>query len=342
MQRHAERVITCGYTPAVAMESARPIFLSHTSKNDPFVRDLRLKLEQRGYAVAEDSTFRGGDNLPLSIKAAIDEAGHLIVVVSPEAVRSDWVKRELVYGRKIAAARPSFRVIPLLLAGASAKELRAMLRSSEPLPDADLEDWPDEPIAIDVKEGAGGLDALMPGLLFAIGGVTAPGQIAASAPRVVTELADLVLRLRNPRFDLVKNEKGADVRRPVAEARLAFYPPNTAAPAIESPVFTLSAPLGKIETADLSYYLERYHITPFGVFADRAHGIEKRLPEWGQDLWNALEPKRSEHAAVFKGWRRLAATTQRRFTIETQPLAKLRSNAGDTERKDHGAKSDLA
>ena len=71
-----------------------------------------------------------------------------------------------------------------------------------------------------------------------------------------------MLRLRNPRFDLVKNEKGSDVRRPVADATLVFYLPNAAEPAIKSPAFILAAPLGKIETGDLSYYLERYHLTP--------------------------------------------------------------------------------
>ena len=103
------------------------IFLSHTTKNDPFVRDLRLRLEQRGYSVVEDSSFRGGDNLPESVKAGIDNASHVVAVVSAEAVKSGWVKRELRHAQKIAKMRPGFRVIPLLLPGARSKELRAIL-----------------------------------------------------------------------------------------------------------------------------------------------------------------------------------------------------------------------
>ena len=75
---------------------AAAVFLSHASENDPFVRELRQRLEQRGYPVLEDSTtIRVGDDLPAKVKAAIDSAGHVVAVVSAEAVKSDWVKREL-------------------------------------------------------------------------------------------------------------------------------------------------------------------------------------------------------------------------------------------------------
>ena len=152
-------LITCGYTPAHEHVGVHPIFLSHTSKNDPFVRDLRLKMEQRGYTVVEDSAFRSGDNLSDSVRTAIDRSGHLVAVVSAKAV---WVKRELRYAQEIAKKRPGFRVIPLRLPGASSKELRAIFELQEPKPGADLEDWPAELIAIDVNEGAGALDRLMP------------------------------------------------------------------------------------------------------------------------------------------------------------------------------------
>jgi hypothetical protein len=107
---------------------------------------------------------------------------------------------------------------------------------------------------------------------------------------VTTELADLVLRLRSPRLEILKDQRGAEIRRPVAEATLAFYPPGEAEPAAESPEFRLAAPLGKIEADDLNFYLERFHLTPYGVFADRAQRIADQLPEWGEDLWDALQP----------------------------------------------------
>jgi len=51
--------------------------------------------------------------------------------------------------------------------------------------------------------------------------------------------------------------------------------------------FTFTAPLGPIETDDLRWYLERYHIWPVGVFKERVERIETQLPEWGQLLYQA-------------------------------------------------------
>lgn len=295
------------------------IFLSHATENDSFVHDLRLRLEQRGYPVLEDSTtIRPADDLPATVKSLIDRAGHVVAAVSADAAQSDWVRREVRYARKLAQQRAGFRVIPLQLPGASDQELRAILELPDPEPDADLEELPHELLAIKVATGTGAMDALMPSLIDALEGRIAPGQIVpAETPRAITELADLVLRLSNPRFEIIKDKRGADVRRPVADATLAFYPPGAAEPAAVSPEFKLAAPLGTIEGDDLSFYLERYHITPFGVFANRANAIEGRLPEWGKDLWQALRPEVTGHATVIGAWEELASTAHRRLTIQS-------------------------
>ena len=76
------------------------VFVSHTSDDDSFVRDLRLRLERRKYTVLEDSTtFRPGDDLPKKVKEAIDRADHVVAVVSAAAVQSGWVKTEVRYAR---------------------------------------------------------------------------------------------------------------------------------------------------------------------------------------------------------------------------------------------------
>ena len=52
------------------------VFVSHTSGDDPFVRDLSLRLERRKYIVYEDSTaFCPGDDLPKEVKEVIDRNG---------------------------------------------------------------------------------------------------------------------------------------------------------------------------------------------------------------------------------------------------------------------------
>lgn len=310
----------------------RTVFVSHTSKNDPFVSALKHRLEGRGYTVLEDSQFVPGDNLPDNVRACLDRAPTVIAVGSTEATGSHWVKRELRYARQ-----QKKRIIPLMLPQSSTAQLREIFGLPEPKTTAPLEDWPPELIGIKVPEGAGALDALLPALLDALEGRSGGGQVAVGQARPAVPLADLVLRLRAPRFELVKNPQSVEVRRPVATATLAFYPPDATAPVAESPEFTLTAPLGKIEAGDLRFYLERYFLTPYGPFAERARSVETRLPEWGQDLWDALATREPGHDAPVQAWKNLAAQTDRRFTIEAPPAAKLSRKATDVEKAAHRA-----
>ena len=94
--------------PAIAT-----LFLSHPNSQDRFVHDLRLKLETHGYRVVEDATaFLAGDNLSDAVKQGIDAADHLIVVITPDAARSEWVRRELRYAQSGARDRDGYRIIP--------------------------------------------------------------------------------------------------------------------------------------------------------------------------------------------------------------------------------------
>jgi hypothetical protein len=54
------------------MPSENPaVFLSHTSKNNPFVDDVRRRLLGRGFTVLEDNQFQPGDTLPDNIQGSI-------------------------------------------------------------------------------------------------------------------------------------------------------------------------------------------------------------------------------------------------------------------------------
>jgi hypothetical protein len=288
--------------------------------------------------VLEDDQFVSGDILSEVIRDSIDRSAVVIAVGSTAATGSHWVKRELRYARKTGK-----RIIPLLLPKTSTAELREIFELPEPAPTDDLEDWPAEVLGIRVPEGAGGLDALMPGLLDALegrsggGGTTDPGLARPPVP-----LADLVLRLRAPRFEIVKNPQGADVRRPVATASLAYYPPGATDPAAESQDFLFKSPLGGIEAGDLRFYLERYFLTPYGTFRERAGRIEAALPEWGQNLWESCEWFDPEpHGIVpdernpVTAWQAEAAQSGRRFTVQAPPVRRLRRSATEAERAAH-------
>ncbi|TWU03003.1 CHAT domain-containing protein [Stieleria varia] len=313
----------------------KTVFVSHTSKNNSFVDSLRHRLESREFTVLEDSQFGAGENLPDSVRDFIDRSATVIAVGSAEATGSHWVKRELRY-----ASKQGKRIVPLMLPGSSATELREIFELPQPTSDDDLEDWPPELIGILVADGAGALDSLMPALLDALEGRGGGGQIDLGQRRAAVPLADLVLRLRATRFELVKNPQGKEVRRPVATASLAYFPPDATDPEVVSPEFTLVAPLGKIEADEMRFYLERYFILPYGNFAERARGIEQRLPLWGQDLWAALGWDEAgidsdAHAAPVKAWKKQAAISDRRFTIQAPPARTLSHRATDAERAEH-------
>ena len=96
------------------------IFISHATKDDDFVKQLRLALEAQNLPVWVDSrNLRGGAKLAPEIDAAIEIARQTIVVLSPNTVNSPWVRKEINKALEVERQKKEFgyRVIPLLLPG---------------------------------------------------------------------------------------------------------------------------------------------------------------------------------------------------------------------------------
>ena len=91
------------------------IFLSHNHKDKPFVRKLSERLQAHGIRIwVDEAEMRIGDSLISKIETAIREFKYLGVVLSPNSVSSEWVRREInialteeLHGRKV-------KVLPLL------------------------------------------------------------------------------------------------------------------------------------------------------------------------------------------------------------------------------------
>jgi hypothetical protein len=65
------------------------LFISHSTQDDRFVRDLRAALADHGQAGWIDSReIRGGDLLWPVVQQAIDDATAYVVVVSADALQS--------------------------------------------------------------------------------------------------------------------------------------------------------------------------------------------------------------------------------------------------------------
>jgi hypothetical protein len=97
--------------------SAKIIFISHSGKDDGVVSEIREALESLGLGVWMDSRqLTDGDELESAIRTANDDSRHLVAVLSPHAVNSRWVAKEVQYALKVKKKHTDgFEVVPILL-----------------------------------------------------------------------------------------------------------------------------------------------------------------------------------------------------------------------------------
>src|SRR5947207_7899551 len=134
------------------------LFISHSSQDDAFVRDLRAILADHGQDGWIDSReLRGGDPLWTEIQTAIEEASAYAIVVSPNALQPKWVGKELRHALAVRDQRgkDKFPVIPLSLDDTKLGVLE--------------EFFGEEPVYIPVISEAGGVEAAMNAILVAVG-----------------------------------------------------------------------------------------------------------------------------------------------------------------------------
>ena len=79
---------------------SKHIFISYSKKDSDFAWKLAEDLEKRGFKIWIDRAISGGEEWRQSIEGALQEAGEVVVVLSPNAVSSDWVMHEgsVAYG----------------------------------------------------------------------------------------------------------------------------------------------------------------------------------------------------------------------------------------------------
>jgi tetratricopeptide (TPR) repeat protein len=274
------------------------IFISHTSKDDGFVKELREALENYGLIIWADSrNLRGGAKLAPEIEEAIENARQFIVVISPNTINSPWVRKEIQKALEIERTRKDegYHVIPLLLPGVE--------------PSALLLWFDEEPVGVRVEIKAGGLSEALPQILTALG-ERLPTDRQPIKDVTSQPVEELILRL-----DDLKIEMKDGKRRAQAVGQLIYEPADKSARAVESKRFVFTAPLGVIEAEELRWYLEEYFVWPIGVFKERAERIEMQLPGWGQDLYQAAlaTPIAQEALTV---WQQAGTNGERRFSVQ--------------------------
>lgn len=288
------------------------VFISHSSHDDSFVRELRVQLElhdQPGWIDSRE--LRGGAPLWAEIQSALEAAEGYVVVVSPEALQSKWVGKELRYALELRARRGKDRypIVPLALNGTRLGVLE--------------EFFGEEPIYIPVSSAAGGVESALHAILVAVG-KRLPDDVAPTPQPDPEPLEELVLELSDLRFD-----EHNGVRRASARARLVHQPAQPGQPRVVSErTWRLTAPLGPIEGEELRWYLEKYAIWPSEYFRDRARKVEESLKAWGWLLHDAAMPA-AHTANVMRAWARIDDRAGRRFSVHVD--AAIEAGAPDDE-----------
>jgi hypothetical protein len=91
------------------------ILLSHNSTDKPFVRQLARDLGNQGIRCwLDEAEIRVGESLIEKIRSGIDEVDYVVVILSPDSVNSEWVKREVDVAMNQEILGRRLKVLPLM------------------------------------------------------------------------------------------------------------------------------------------------------------------------------------------------------------------------------------
>jgi hypothetical protein len=97
------------------MEKPRArVFISHATRDSDWARRLVDQLTAAGLHAWDSSTdLLPGSDFSREVSRALDRADLLVVLISPAAVKSDWVRREIQYA--LGTEKFQDRLIPVLV-----------------------------------------------------------------------------------------------------------------------------------------------------------------------------------------------------------------------------------
>ena len=97
-------------------ETHPSVFVSHSSKDKPFVRKLVDELQKHDLQVWFDEREMGvGDSISSGISAGLENADYLLVVLSPSSIESNWVKNELNAALMEEASNKGIVILPAVI-----------------------------------------------------------------------------------------------------------------------------------------------------------------------------------------------------------------------------------
>lgn len=91
-------------------------FLSHSSSDKPFVRQLAADLTANGIGVwLDEQRIRVGDSIPDKIAQGLAESDYFLIAISNQSANSDWVRKELNNALVAEVQRRKVHILPLKL-----------------------------------------------------------------------------------------------------------------------------------------------------------------------------------------------------------------------------------
>lgn len=99
-------------------EESRVAFLSHSSADKPFIRQLAADLKSNGVQVwLDEQNIRVGESIPERISQGLAESDYFLFAASENSAKSEWVKKELNSALVTEVERRAVHILPLRLDG---------------------------------------------------------------------------------------------------------------------------------------------------------------------------------------------------------------------------------
>ena len=89
------------------------VFISYTHSDAALAKKIVATLAAAGLEVWDDREILPGDNWAEQVAQALKESEAMVVLLTPEATRSRWVRHEIEYA--LGEKRYSKRLIPVLV-----------------------------------------------------------------------------------------------------------------------------------------------------------------------------------------------------------------------------------
>lgn len=93
----------------MALKTVLLVFLSYSHQDKPLADKLHMDLQRAGCDVWQDTRLKAGQTWTREIERALDKAHTVVVLMSPDAYKSQFVRAEM-----LRAQRKGKRIVPVI------------------------------------------------------------------------------------------------------------------------------------------------------------------------------------------------------------------------------------